>query len=182
MSKSIRVLCALSLVLCTAGVQAAAAFSQIFVFGDSLSDNGNDFLALGGQFLTPPYTSLVPSKPYASETFSNGKVWVNFLDQALTGNTVNPSLAGGTDFAVLGLGENSVGEFDHRTLRAIAEGHDARAVGNVDFGLNAGNSGWVSQNRGQCVAHRVCLPLVALAGGRHGAARCIGAHRVIPAR
>ncbi len=83
-----------------AQAQAAPAFSQLFVFGDSLSDNGNDFLALGGHTVTtPPFTSLVPSAPYASGTFSNGPVWVNFIDQALTGGTVSASLAGGTNFA-----------------------------------------------------------------------------------
>ena len=96
-----------------AQVQAAPAFSQLYVFGDSLSDNGNDLLfskAFGGPPpLSPPYTSLVPSAPYAPfGTFSNGPVWVNAIDHLLTGGLVVPSLvpngaptgfAFGADFA-----------------------------------------------------------------------------------
>jgi len=47
----------------------AASFSQIVVFGDSLSDTGNTFEATG----------IPPSPPYYEGRFSNGPVWVDYL-------------------------------------------------------------------------------------------------------
>ena len=57
-------------------------FSQMYVFGDSLSDNGNTFAATGG--LIPP------SPPYVNGRASNGPVWVETLAPAL-GLADNPS-------------------------------------------------------------------------------------------
>ncbi|MBD2518800.1 SGNH/GDSL hydrolase family protein [Nostoc sp. FACHB-973] len=71
---------------------SAADFEQIYVFGDSFSDDGNfyditkDELAVG----IPPY-------PYKDGRFSNGLVWVEYLAQDMG---LNPSL--GTNFAVGG--------------------------------------------------------------------------------
>ena len=56
---------------------ASAAFGGLFVFGDSLSDSGNDALAIGvdaAQVITG--NTYIPNKPYASGQFSNGNVWV----------------------------------------------------------------------------------------------------------
>ena len=50
--------------------QAHAQFSQLVVFGDSLSDNGNVFAASGNT--TPP-------PPYFEGVFSNGPVWADLL-------------------------------------------------------------------------------------------------------
>lgn len=47
----------------------AATFSQIYVFGDSLSDTGNSLNATG----------LPPSPPYFEGRFSNGPVWTEYL-------------------------------------------------------------------------------------------------------
>lgn len=51
----------------------AASFSQIVVFGDSLSDTGNMFEATG----------IPPSPPYYEGRFSNGPVWVDYLAEDL---------------------------------------------------------------------------------------------------
>jgi phospholipase/lecithinase/hemolysin len=68
-----------------------APFSAIYAFGDSLTDGGNDSLATAG---------LVPvSPPYADRSFTNGQVWVKDLAQDLGLPALQPSLAGGTDFA-----------------------------------------------------------------------------------
>ncbi|HXA23933.1 MAG TPA: SGNH/GDSL hydrolase family protein [Acetobacteraceae bacterium] len=68
-----------------------APFSAIYAFGDSLTDGGNDPLATAG---------LVPvSPPYADRSFTNGQVWVKDLAQDLGLPALQPSLAGGTDFA-----------------------------------------------------------------------------------
>jgi outer membrane lipase/esterase len=59
----------------------AAAITQ-YVFGDSLSDNGNLFEALGYTF---------PNPPSYHDSFTNGPVAVQLLAQSLGGNA-NPSL------------------------------------------------------------------------------------------
>lgn len=62
-------------------------FSRLFVFGDSLSDTGNFFQLSGG---TPP-------APYYQGRYSNGRVWVEQLADAL-GMTITP----GDNYAVGG--------------------------------------------------------------------------------
>ncbi len=62
---------------------ADAAYSRVFVFGDSLSDNGNAFLGLNGATETKPYTKLIPDMAYESGRLSNGPVWVDFIAPTL---------------------------------------------------------------------------------------------------
>ncbi len=85
---------------------------DIYVFGDSLSDNGNLFAASGD---TAP-----PSPPYFNGRFSNGPVWVEYLNDMLpranlhnfafggafsdTGNSNAPGLPGVLDEVALFLG------------------------------------------------------------------------------
>ena len=83
-------LCAALLVSAPQGAQAA--ISSLYVFGDSLSDNGNAFALSGG--IWPP------SPPYAQQ-FSNGPVAAERLADRL-GVTLTRSTAGGTNFAVGG--------------------------------------------------------------------------------
>lgn len=59
----------------------AATFSQLYVFGDSLSDTGNVFKATRG--LIPP-----AQLGYFEGRFSNGLIWVDYLAQDLG---LNPS-------------------------------------------------------------------------------------------
>lgn len=68
-----------------------APYSAMYAFGDSLTDTGNVSRATLG---------MVPvSPPYADHSFSNGPVWVQDLAQSLGLPALQPSLAGGTDFA-----------------------------------------------------------------------------------
>jgi phospholipase/lecithinase/hemolysin len=82
---------------------ASAAFGGLFVFGDSLSDSGNDALvpAIGidaAQVITG--NTYIPNKPYASGQFSNGDVWVkDFATLIGLAPFGQPSLAGGGNFA-----------------------------------------------------------------------------------
>ncbi len=85
---------------------------NIYVFGDSLSDNGNLFAASGG--------AAPPSPPYFNGRFSNGPVWVEYLNDMLpradlhdfafggafsdTGNSNDPALPGVLDEVALFLG------------------------------------------------------------------------------
>lgn len=76
----------------------ALPFTQLFFFGDSLSDSGNVAIALGPGVRTPtpiPGNTFIPSAPYTpSDRFSDGPVWTERL-----GLPALPSLAGGTNFA-----------------------------------------------------------------------------------
>lgn len=70
---------------------AAATFTALYAFGDSLSDTGNIAIATGGAQPVSP--------PYDPQRFTNrAPVAVEVLAASL-GLTVTPSLAGGTNFA-----------------------------------------------------------------------------------
>jgi outer membrane lipase/esterase len=110
---SSRVLKALgSFLLLTATLQVGSAsaaitsLQKLFVFGDSLSDNGNSGLLTGGAF---------PPPPYVQNRYSNGPVAVEQLWQLFNpGNSsFQPSLLpGGTNYAIGGSTtgkENNVG-------------------------------------------------------------------------
>lgn len=72
----------------------AAPFTALHVFGDSLSDNGNASILVGG---------LLPAAPYMPGRASNGPVAAEYLAAAL-GLPLTPALApgGGTNYAVIG--------------------------------------------------------------------------------
>src|SRR6266705_841732 len=68
----------------------AGPYSNVFVFGDSLSDAGNVFVATGG--------AVPVSPPYFQGRFSNGPTYAADLATRL-GVQATPSLLGGTNFA-----------------------------------------------------------------------------------
>jgi cholinesterase len=90
-------------VLALSSPSQAATFSQLYVFGDSLSDPGNFFNLSGG-------TNALP--PYVQGRLSNGPVWSEYLAQSLNlapaPFTILPLLGGpqaatqGINFAVAG--------------------------------------------------------------------------------
>ncbi len=66
----------------SASAQVIPPFNSLFVFGDSLADNGNDLLlstALGTDPPVPPSAS--PHKTYYRGRFSNGPVAFEYLWQ-----------------------------------------------------------------------------------------------------
>ena len=88
----------------------ALPFQQLIVFGDSLSDSGNDYIASGG---------LIPAAPaYGNGRFTDGSdsapstsllgLWHEQLSAKLGLPLAAPSLAGGTDYA-FGGAETGVG-------------------------------------------------------------------------
>ena len=87
--------------LAAAGLVSASAqagpFSDLVIFGDSLSDTGNVFIASGG---------LLPSQsagPYDGGRFSNGPLWVETLAVGLgLPNAASPFLVGGGNYAFAG--------------------------------------------------------------------------------
>jgi len=79
---------------------AFAGYSDLFVFGDSLSDSGNNAVVLAPNVTPVPISgnSFIPTFPYASGHYTNGLVWAQSFAPAL-GLTANASLLGGTDYA-----------------------------------------------------------------------------------
>ena len=108
----------------------AHAYSAMYVFGDSLSDNGNNqallVTTLGFPATEAPYKvlnsnePLVPLTPYAvpagTHTYSNGRVWVDYLADSL-GLPLAPSLLGGTNFAYGGARTGDLGLGDGNGLQ-----------------------------------------------------------------
>jgi outer membrane lipase/esterase len=106
-----------------AGLPATATtYTSMVVFGDSLSDSGNDAILLGGsQAQTITGNTYVPGAPYAtatsSGTFSNGPVWASDAAAAL-GVPLTPSLAGGTNFAFGGATTGGPGPIPNLLVQA----------------------------------------------------------------
>ncbi len=84
--------CLALVVLSGSPLALAGPYSGLLFFGDSLSDNGNLFAATGG----------FPPPPYNDGRFSNGLVYSEFLYANLGYGTLQPSLAGGDNFAWAG--------------------------------------------------------------------------------
>jgi outer membrane lipase/esterase len=93
----------------TSGIASAAS---MFVFGDSLSDTGNNRAVIasqvtgaGGTYTPTPATAItsnfyIPSIPYASGTYSNGSVWSDYFAARINApGAALGSLEGGTNFA-----------------------------------------------------------------------------------
>lgn len=70
---------------------AWASYSQVYFFGDSLTDTGNLYDSSG----------IPVSPPYYQGGFSNGPLWSTLFASAL-GLTATPSLQGGTNYAWAG--------------------------------------------------------------------------------
>lgn len=90
---------AAAVALATGAFSASAGYTSITVFGDSLSDGGNDFLYTAGNFPPPPY----------DQRFSNGPTSVEVL-AGLLGLPLTPSLSGGSNYAYGGA-ETGIGNY-----------------------------------------------------------------------
>lgn len=77
--------------------------AEIYVFGDSLSETGNFYVATGG--------ALPPSPLYFEGRFSNGKVWIEHFANALREPVPAPSILGGSNFAFNGARASGVSPY-----------------------------------------------------------------------
>ncbi len=75
-------------------LQITNSRAEMYIFGDSLSDTGNFYVATDGD--------LPPSPLYFDGRFSNGPVWVEYFARALREPVPLPSILGGTNHAVNG--------------------------------------------------------------------------------
>ena len=94
---SLRILLAAVLAATAAPAFAAPQPDQIVVFGDSLVDAGNVYIALGGSAATNTVNN--PSAGYFPGRFTNGPDYTDLLDQRLYGHLSTPSLIGGNNYA-----------------------------------------------------------------------------------
>lgn len=81
----------LTLFLCLTTKVNAAAFTDLWVFGDSASDTGNVFVVSEGVF--------PPSPPYFEGRWQNGPAWVEHVAAGLGLPNPEASLKGGSNFA-----------------------------------------------------------------------------------
>jgi phospholipase/lecithinase/hemolysin len=89
-----RTIATLVLSLCCVASSLASPYSGLYVFGDSLSDVGNDLLLTGGALPAPS----IYASGATTGRFTNGLNYVDGLASALN-LSITPSLAGGTDYA-----------------------------------------------------------------------------------
>lgn len=101
MTTTLRRLFAAAALAAAAGTASALPVDDLFIFGDSLTDSGNNALVIGadpGQVITG--NSYIPTQPYASQQYTNGNVWAySFADAIGLGASALPSLAGGGNYA-----------------------------------------------------------------------------------
>ena len=114
---------ALSVAAFASAPASAGPYDSLVVFGDSLSDNGNNAsppfnLVDAGQMITG--NTYVPSSTYASHTYTNGLVWASDF-AAMIGLPLAPSLAGGTDFAFGGATTGTPGPINGFPFSLIAQ-------------------------------------------------------------
>jgi phospholipase/lecithinase/hemolysin len=96
------------------GVATAAAgpFSDLIVFGDSLSDVGN---------VAQASFDIYPGRYYYNDRFSNGPVWVESLSLELGLGSLQRSTAGGANFAYGGAQTTGTGGLEGLFIRDIDE-------------------------------------------------------------
>lgn len=120
----------------------AAPFTGLIVFGDSLSDSGNNALAFDNTTTAPgatrtalpiPSPTFVPTFPYPSARYSNGPVWIEQVASSL-GLSATPSLAGGTNYAFGGARSGQSGSAFPPSLRDQAETYLAGTGGTAASG------------------------------------------------
>ena len=164
--KKVLVVVSLIAASCLPGAAWSLPYSSLYVFGDSLADSGNnavffDSLSSPGALRTPTPLAgpSIPFFPYApSNTYSNGKVWVDYLADSLGLSSLASSL-GGTNYAFGGArtGPDTPPSFPPSLTEQVAMafgspgavapgsalyvveggGNDARDV--LDAALNGGN-------------------------------------------
>lgn len=170
---SIRLLArvAAGLGLCAAlSASAASPYSGLVVFGDSLSDSGNNAAlitgALGGVPQLPITSDGYYSKyPSLAGTYSNGPVWTQYLAQSL-GLTLAPSVLGGTNYAFGGAQTGTDGD------EPLAPGFPFSMRRQLDWYLGASGNA-ADPNALYIVAgggNNVRAALEAIAGGADAAA------------
>lgn len=90
-----RWLAVIALVVSPSAWATGGSYSGLYVFGDSLVDSGNAYLATGGAVASP-------ANGYYGGRFSNGFNFADYLSEIITGTPATPLFAGGLNMAVGG--------------------------------------------------------------------------------
>jgi outer membrane lipase/esterase len=109
---------------------SAGGFSAFYLFGDSLSDSGNNAIFLGvdaGQVITG--NDYIPTQPYASGRYSNAEAWTASFGAGIA-QPATASLSGGNIYAYGGARTRIVGPDGTPALRTQVSTYLA-AVGGV---------------------------------------------------
>jgi len=109
----------------------AATYDQVVVFGDSLVDAGNVFLATGGFAATNTFNN--PSRGYFPGRFTNGPDYTDLLNAKLFGTYSTAALAGGSNYAFGG----ATYVANNDPVPDLAAQVGLYATGSVAFGLSA---------------------------------------------
>jgi thermolabile hemolysin len=109
---TLRLAAALIAGACHVASSAAGPFTDLIVFGDSLSDMGN---------VAQASFDLFPGPYYSNDRFSNGPVWVESLAVDLGLGALQRSTAGGDNFAYGGAKTTGTGGFEGLFIRDIDE-------------------------------------------------------------
>ena len=129
----------------------AKPIDTLYVFGDSLVDSGNAHLAATAAGIPSPTPAAAG---YFAGRFSNGPTYVDLVNQSLFGSVLQPSLAGGTNYAFGGA--RAVANADPLPdLGAQVDAYAAAAAGRAD-------------KKGVYVINVGANDLVALFGGELG--------------
>ena len=135
MNKIQKIVACLS-VLSASAVIADTGYSDIVIFGDSLSDPGNVFVITGEVSVRPYDASNIPGAPYpiGGLTFSNGKTWAEYLSAELklrggTGPALRTSRFSNYAFGGARAASSAGGPFD---MSAQVGQYFADAGGSVD--------------------------------------------------
>jgi phospholipase/lecithinase/hemolysin len=102
----LKTLCLAAALTSASSSALAAPISALYVFGDSLSDNGN--LSAIVDASVPGPGPLVPVPPYALGRASNGPVAAEYLAAQLGLPLLAPVALGGTNYAVIGAATGAV--------------------------------------------------------------------------
>jgi phospholipase/lecithinase/hemolysin len=135
--------------LLAAAPAAAANYSNLYVFGDSLVDAGNVTAAFGPGF-NPPSQGYFPGR------FTNGPDYTDLLNRRIEGSFMTPSLLGGDNFAYGGARSGPGAGVPRLSVQINTYLNVAKSVadpnalyiinmgGNDVFALRSGNTGGLS--------------------------------------
>jgi len=104
--------------------QVTTSRAEVYVFGDSLSETGNFFLATGG--------SLPPAPLYFAGRLTNGNAWVEHFATAIGEPVPLPSLMGGTNFAFNGARVTGISPYGTPSLTDQVSSYLFASGGTVD--------------------------------------------------
>jgi outer membrane lipase/esterase len=147
-----------------------ANYSNLFIFGDSLSDAGNNAVIFGANVTPVPISdnSFIPTFPYASGHYTNGPVWAQSFAFNL-GLSASPSLLGGTDYA---FGGATTGPFSPDLLSPFPPSLETQAGNFLSNNSNVAPSDALYVIAGGGNNARAALTAIALCGADFV---CIGA-------